>query len=296
MKNRLSLLTASLAVACLLAMWPRPAAAYIIYTPPTLGNLCRQATHIYVLRVERVEKGGPEKGSIIFKSVEQLKAQGVVVPDGTLVKHVIASDVNYGKPTGPNGARIILDWAAEGKTAVLFASAPNVPKKKQGEPAAEIGLGGCPAHVYIDGYWYWAICDRTNSKVWVAVNGEPIMLTRYCGAADKLGIAVAKILRGEEVVVPAMVGDNKQDLEQRRARVQDLRASLKILNYDEQGKPIGESGYPNGKVTPIAGRLPSGKPVPEPGYTKPEPNAKKPAPDARKPAVAPEKPQGPQVP
>src|SRR5207247_11310351 len=108
MKHRSFLFTASLAVAGLLAAWPRPAAAFIIYTPPTLGNLCRQATHIYVLRVEQVEKAGPEKGAIIFKSVTQLKAQGVEVPDGTRTKHVIASDVNVGKPLGPNGAKVIL--------------------------------------------------------------------------------------------------------------------------------------------------------------------------------------------
>src|SRR5207247_1031051 len=107
-KNRSVRLVWPVAVACLLAFCPRPAAAFIIYTPPTLGNLCRQATHIYVLRVEQVEKVGPEKGSIIFKHVEQLKAQGVVVPDGTRAKHVIASDVNVGKPLGPNGAKVIL--------------------------------------------------------------------------------------------------------------------------------------------------------------------------------------------
>src|SRR5438876_11303027 len=107
MKNRSFPLTA-LALACLLAFCPRPATAYIIYTPPTLGNLCRQSTHIYVLRVERVEKAGPEKGSIVFKSVEQLKAQGVVVPDGTLAKHLFASDINVAKPLGPNGAKVIL--------------------------------------------------------------------------------------------------------------------------------------------------------------------------------------------
>src|SRR3954453_22577459 len=132
---------ASWAVACLLALCPRPATAFILYTPPTLGNLCRQATHIYVLRVERVEKAGAEQGSIIFKSVEQLKAQRVLVPDGTLAKHVVASNGNLGKPTGPNGAKVILDWAAEGKTAVLFALAPPQPKAKPGEPAPELDQG-----------------------------------------------------------------------------------------------------------------------------------------------------------
>ena len=52
MKIRSFLLTASLPIVCLLAFCPRPAVAFIMYTPPTLGNLCRQATHIYVLRVD----------------------------------------------------------------------------------------------------------------------------------------------------------------------------------------------------------------------------------------------------
>jgi len=206
MKNRSYLLTA-LAAICLLAAWPRPAAAYIKFPPPTLGDLCRQSIHIYVLRVE---KFSAERGVILFQPVQRLKALEAL-PDGALSKHVIAPDAN--------GAKVILDWAAEGKTAVMFAKIRDV-----------------KAHVYIDGYWYSVLYDG-KSKCWLAANGEPTLLTRYCGTVDQLGDAVTRILRGEEVVVPAMVGDNPRDLEQRRAKIQDLRASLEILGAAEVRKP-----------------------------------------------------------
>ena len=49
----------------MLTAWP--AAAYIKIEPLTLGNLCGQSNHIYVLKVEKVDA---EKGLILFKYVE----------------------------------------------------------------------------------------------------------------------------------------------------------------------------------------------------------------------------------
>jgi hypothetical protein len=118
----------------------RPGAAYIAFPPPTLGELYRQATHIYVVRIE---KCNAEKGVILFKPVEALKAS---LPDSGLVKQAIGSNVK--------GAKIILDWAAEGKTAVLFANMGN-PR----EPAPQ--RADC-AYVYIDRYWYWMVYDSKD--------------------------------------------------------------------------------------------------------------------------------------
>jgi hypothetical protein len=228
MKNRSVLFVGALAVVCPI-VWAGQAAAYIDFLPPTLGNLCGQATHIYVLRVEKVST---ENGVILFKRLEQLKGDGPLsVPDGTVAKQVIRSNVP--------GAKVILDWAAEGKTAVVFA--------KDGGTKS-------PAHVYIDGYWY-LVSWNNEGKYWAAVNGEPTMLIRYCGEADKLGDAVAKILRGEEVVVPGMAKDDRKALEERRGKVQDLRASLQILgnfkeNVDGDRKPDGSKPEPADKPGP----------------------------------------------
>src|SRR5262245_51498441 len=127
-----------LAAACLLAAWPRPAAAYIDIRPPTLGALCQQATHIHVLRVEKLS---PENGVILFKttaqlktdeaSAERLRQKGVLPQDGALTRLIIRSDVSE--------ARAILDWAAEGKTAVLFVKDWDIKSH---------------AHLCIDGSWY----------------------------------------------------------------------------------------------------------------------------------------------
>src|SRR5262245_46880423 len=201
MKECPALLLRVVAVACLAAAWPQSAAAYIDILPPTLGNLCEQSTRIYAMRVEKVSA---EKGVILFKSVEQLKGKGELsLRDGPRTKLAIGPTVL--------GAQVILDWAAEGKTAALFV-------KDFGDRAK------AAAHIYIEGYWYLVGWNR-EGDYWIAVRGEPNMLTRYCGSAEKLGAAVTKILRGEEVLVPGMARDDRVALEEGRGKVQDMRAS-----------------------------------------------------------------------
>jgi hypothetical protein len=209
MKNGSIALLRPLAVACLLAVCPRPAAAYIKVPPRTLGGVCLEPDHIAVLKVEKV---GVERGVIVFKHVEQLKGKH----DGTVVKHVIRPQIK--------GAKVILDWAAEGKTAVMFYFTEG----------ANRGNG----HVYIDGYWYWAEGNRKSGKEarpegwWSAYQGEPGLLALFCGTPDQLRDAVTKILRGEEVEVPCMASDDRQALEQRRGKAQQVRASLKLVGAD----------------------------------------------------------------
>ena len=201
--NKQFVLFTVLATVGLPTVFPRPAVAYIDILPPTLGNLCKQATQIHVLRVE---KASAENGVVLFKSVEQLKGEQPL-RDGSKLKLAIGQTV-------PD-AKVILDWAAEGKTAILFRK--------------DFGGGvKAAAHIYIDGYWYLVGWNR-EGDYWIAVRGEPNMRTRYCGSADKFGPAVAKILHGEEVMVPCMARDDRVALEEARGKVQDVRASLKIL-------------------------------------------------------------------
>ena len=202
MKNRSAWLLRGLTVACLLAVCPRPAVAYIKVDPLTLGELCRQSGHIYVLRVEKVDA---ERGVILFKAVEQLKGE----PDGTTTKHVIGPKVK--------GAKVILDWAAEGKTAVMFCNVKGGYGRRACLHRRLLVLGN--------------LRDRQLERG----AGEPAWLTRYCGTADKLRDALAKILRGEEVVVPGWWATTRRTWK-RRGKVQDLRASLKILKLQPEAK------------------------------------------------------------
>lgn len=223
MKNRCILLMLAAVVGCLLT--PLPAGAFIGVPPQTLGCMCHLPDHIAVLRVDKIS---PDNGVIIFKHVEQIKGKY----HGGGMKHVI--------PASVKGAKVIRDSAAEGKTAVMFY----------------FWQGKGSGYVYIDGSWYqvYSQIGHASKSVppdlcWFVAEGEPAFLAMYCGSTDKLRAAVEKILKGEEVMVPAMVGGNKRDLEEGRAKVQDIPASLKLLG--DNVKPIsGDDKKPDKKPKP----------------------------------------------
>lgn len=239
MNRSVLLKCASLAVVCLLAV--RPAAAYINVPAPTLGALCQQSTHIYVLKIE---KFSVEKGVLLFKPVAQLKANGKL-SDATLAKQVIPATVNGDKV---KGAKVIFDWAAEGKTAVMFLTVNLKTEGRAPDPDQVLDLSRltgtrgadnrADAQVCIDGYWY-ALTYEARNQYWLAVpdwwekeknrSGRPVLLSRYCGTAAQLAEALPRILRGEEVEVPARVGDTDE--------VRNLRASLQILGDTQPKKP-----------------------------------------------------------
>ncbi len=222
MKNKHSLLL--VLVAAFLMAWPATAMAFIGRQPPTLGELCRQADYIYALRVEKFSR---ETGVIVFKPAQELKTN-TKLADGVLAKHVIGW-----KDTG---SKIILDWAGEGKTAVLFGI---VFTPRGGKPTNVPGCG----YVYIDKYWYLAGYDAKR-ECWTLVRGDPAVLAHYCGTPEALVEAVPRILQGEVVVVSAMVGGNKEDLEKRTGKIREIRVSLKpdlagkITALSDDGKQL----------------------------------------------------------
>ncbi len=234
MTNRFMLfVSAATAVASLLTAGPSP--AYIKAPPKTLGSVCLESDHICVLKVEEVDA---EKGVIHFKHVEQLKGKH----DGTTIKHLVKPDLDDG--TGrANGkpAKIILGWATEGKTAVMFYFTG----------------GNSRGHVYIDGYWYWVVGVPDKPANWVAAGGEPTQLAIYCGTSTKLGDVVGRILKGEEVTIPVMSAENRADLFQGRGKVQDGRASLKIVGADTLDRIANRS---DGKKPAVQKPEPGGKP------------------------------------
>jgi len=234
------LMRASLAVACLFAAWPRPAAAYIDLAPPTLGVLCAISDDICVLQVE---KTNVDKGVIVFKVVEVLKGKSEATS-----KHAIANSRFFTRPRYANtskdkqvrtakslddSAKIILDWAAKGKTAVLF----NLRSPAVGRPLTY-------GHVCIDNYWYRVMYSDGSfvqeDGFWhLFEENSTTLLTRYCGSPAKLKDAVSAILKNKEVVVPCMVNDNKEDLQRRTAKIQRLRASLSLKDYNPKRDFVG---------------------------------------------------------
>ena len=188
----------------LFALCATPAGAYIDIPPPTLGDLCFTSRHIYVLEVE---KASVDHGVILFKTGERLKAAKDTVDDAA--KHVVGKDTA--------GAKVILDWAtAKGtaKTAVFFT-------------AHEY------AYVYFDNYWYKASHHgKGEGECWRVAKGDPAFLTRFCGTPKELRNAVVDILDKKTVEVPCMASDDKAALAERRGKVQVLRASHKLRDYD----------------------------------------------------------------
>src|SRR5205823_5188275 len=149
-----------------------------------------------------VEKLDREKGIIIWKKLKDYKGKW---PGTEHIKHVF--------PPGQPAWSPVLQWADVGRKTVIFA----LESYKW-------------SHTYVDGIWYMS--STTDWQQWNVSHFEPIQLRTYCGRTEKLQAATAAILAGKEVVVPCMMDGTPLELAQRKTKVQRLRASLKLLNYD----------------------------------------------------------------
>ncbi len=186
-----------LGIACAL-MIPSSARAYIGGPPQSLGMMCSWSTHVMIVEVVKLDR---EKSVVIYRKVRDVKGKW---PAET-IKHAI--------PAGLAERSTILEWAEPGKSTVMCA----LESYKW-------------SHTYIDRHWYAS--TTADWQWWNVSHGEPILLRTYCGRAERLVSAVGSILANKEVVVPCMVGDNMADLQQKKAKVQRLRASLKLQDYN----------------------------------------------------------------
>ena len=201
----------SLAVCLCLAVcgacFIRSALAYIEIAY-TLGRVVQEATSISVLRVEKVDR---EKNLILFRKVQDLKG---TLP-GEVVKHNIARAGFHEREW-----KAIMEWAEAGKTAVFFNN-------------------GGASETCIGNYWYQAYA---GGEWWNMSHGEPYLLRSYAGTSDKLIGIVQSMLAGQEVVVPCMVDGDKMTLQLRTARIQRMKASLKLQDYNPQRDFAGWGG------------------------------------------------------
>src|SRR5262245_18012595 len=94
-------------VVLVVALVVQAAAGYIHFPPMTLQKMCKESHHIRVLKVIKFDK---EKGVIVFEVAEAPKGEKSQI---TSFRHVFRPEAEGTKP--------VLDWAAEGKTAVMFA-------------------------------------------------------------------------------------------------------------------------------------------------------------------------------
>jgi hypothetical protein len=175
---------------------PVPAHAYI-EAPFSLGKVIQDSTNVLVMRVESVDR---EKNLIVYSKVADLKGKH----NGDRIQH------NIGRGGfNPREWQAIMAWAEVGQTAIFFHNG---------------GAGEC----CINGYWYQCYAGAW----WNMSHGEPYLLRSCCGKPEKLVPAITAILAGQEAIVPCMVDGDKMALQLRTARIQRMKASLKIQDYN----------------------------------------------------------------
>lgn len=179
-----------------------------VEAPMSLGAIVQQSTNIVLMRVESVDK---EKNLIIYRKVRDVKGKHPT----DVIKH------NIGRGgLRPNEWKPQMDWAEPGKTAVFFYQ-------------------GGASETCIGTWWYQAYA---GGEWWNHSHAEPFLLRSFAGNPDKLASIVDQMLQGQEVAAPCMVDGNKEDLHNRRAKIQRLKVSLKIQDYNQKRDFLGWGG------------------------------------------------------
>ncbi len=199
--------TAALLAALALTLAVRPARAYV-EAPMSLGAVVNQSTTIVLMRVESVDR---VKNMIFYRKVRDLK--------GKHPQEVIKHNIGRGG-LRPNEWKPQMDWAEPGKLAVFFHN-------------------GGASETCIGTWWYQAYA---GGEWWNHSHAEPFLLRSFAGNPEKLAAIVTDMLAGKETLAPCMVDGNKDDLHNRRARIQRLRVSLKLLDYNAKRDFAGWGG------------------------------------------------------
>ncbi len=192
-------------LALVLCGWVVNTASAYVEAPHSFGQLIALSTHIMLVRVEKVDK---EKNLIIYRKIKDIK--------GTHSTTVINHNIGRGG-FHPREWQYPMEWAEVGKTAVFFHN-------------------GGASETCIGNYWYQAYA---GGEWWNFSHGEPFLLRSYSGKTEKLAQLVADVIAGKEVIVPCMVDGNKDDLHLRRAKIQRLRASMKLQDYNPKRDFVG---------------------------------------------------------
>jgi hypothetical protein len=182
-----------------------------VEAPHSLGQVVSLSSNVVVMRVEAVDK---EKNAIIYRKVRDLKG----VHKQEQIRH------NIGRAGfEPREWQTIMKWAEVGKTAVFFHN-------------------GSQSETCIGMYWYQCYGNANDPNSWWGMtHGEPYLLRTFAGNIDKLIAAVPAVAAGQEVIVPCMIDTNKEVLKAAGAKIQRLKASLK-LDYNPKRDFVGWGG------------------------------------------------------
>ena len=205
------------AAVCLLAS-VSPASAWI-EAPMSFGEVIRQSQTICLMTVTKVDK---QNNLIIYQKTADLKGKH---PQDT-IKH------NIGRGgLRPGEWQEIMNWAEVGKTAVFFHN-------------------GSASETFFGASWYQAY---PNGEWWGMSHGEPFLLRSFAGKVDKCAQAVRDIEAGKEIVVSCMVDGDKEALHKKTAKVQRVKASNKLLEYNPKRDFVGWGGEDIRRVAGMPG-------------------------------------------
>ena len=179
-----------------------------VEAPLSLGAMIAQSTNVVTMVVTKVDK---QKNLIFYKKVRDEK--------GKHPQDEIKHNIGFGG-LRPGEWQEIMNWAEVGKTAVFLHNGG----------ASETYFGTSYYQAYPQGEW------------WGMSHGEPFLLRSYSGKVEKLGEIVRDIVDGKEVIVPCMIDGDKEALHKKTAKVQRLRASLKLQDYNPKRDFVGWGG------------------------------------------------------
>jgi hypothetical protein len=196
-------------------IWTSTAHAYV-EAPYALGRIILESTNIVLMRCEKVDT---ERNLIIYKKVRDIKG----VHPTELIKHNIGH-----AGFNPRESQFCMASVAVGKDALFFHN-------------------GSAGECCVENYWYQVY---PGGDWWNMQHGEPYLLRSFAGKPDKLADFVAQIIAGKEVIVPCMVDGDKNALQLRQAKIQRMKASMKIQDYDPRRD---FAGWGNDEFRRIAG-------------------------------------------
>ncbi len=197
----------ALAILVMIATAIAPAWAYV-EAPMPLSALITQSTNVCTMVVTKVDK---QKNLIIYKKVADIK--------GKHPQDEIRHNIGFGG-LRPGEWQEIMNWAEVGKVAVFCHN-------------------GGASETYIGATWYQAY---PGGEWWNMSHGEPFLLRSYSGKPEKLGGIVQELLDGKEVIAPCMVDGDKEALHKKTAKVQRVRCSMKVQDYNPKRDFVGWGG------------------------------------------------------
>jgi hypothetical protein len=194
-----------------------PARAYV-EAPMSFGAVVTQSVVVCLIQVEKVDKA---QSIIIYRKIQDIKGKH----HQDVIKHTIKGELR------PGECKEIMNWAEPGKMAVFFHNGS----------ASETCTGLNWYQAYPQGDW------------WGMSHGEPFLLRSYAGKPEKLVGIVNDMQAGKEVLVPCMIDTNKEDLHKKIARIQRLRVSLKLQDYNPKRDFAGWGGEDIRKLAGMPG-------------------------------------------